>query len=63
MKIILILFLPLLSIGQKIEMPKLKQYVPSGVFVFLAGATDGLRDASMYRMDNYNDWWNGKRSQ
>lgn len=41
---------------------KLKDYTPSAVFTFLAGASDGLRDASLYRMDGASDFWNGKHS-
>ncbi|GEO10723.1 hypothetical protein [Segetibacter aerophilus] len=39
-----------------------KEYLPSLVCTFLGGSSDGLRDASMYRMDGYGKFWNGKNS-
>ncbi len=41
---------------------KLKDYFITAGFTFLAGASDGLRDASMYRMDGRSNFWNGKQS-
>jgi hypothetical protein len=40
----------------------LKDHLPSAIFTFLGGASDGLRDASMFRMDRYGSFWNGKVS-
>jgi hypothetical protein len=40
----------------------LKDYLPAIAFTFLGGASDGLRDASMYRMDGMGNFWNGKDS-
>lgn len=40
----------------------IKKYIPSILSVFGAGLTDGFRDASMYRMDGANNFWNGKQS-
>lgn len=62
-KILLIMFILFLTMmisrcfGQNI-----KQYIPAATFTFLSGLTDGLRDASMYRMDKYGSFWNGKES-
>ena len=39
-----------------------KDYLPSMICTFLGGSSDGLRDASMYRMDGYSQFWNGKNS-
>ncbi|MDB5249410.1 MAG: hypothetical protein JWQ40_3804 [Segetibacter sp.] len=57
-----LLFLIALSCSTLTYAQKLKDYLPSLAFTFLGGATDGLRDASMYRMDGYNNFWNGKHS-
>lgn len=57
MKIILIILLPLSVLGQSF-----KQYLPSIAMTFGAGLTDGLRDASLFRMDGYSKFWNGKQS-
>ncbi len=62
MKTIILLLLPLFSISQKYEVPKFKQYIPSALFTFLAGASDGLRDAAMFRFDGKGQFWNGKQS-
>lgn len=31
-------------------------------FMFLAGMSDGVRDASMFHMWDANNWWNGRES-
>lgn len=56
---ILLLTIPTELFSQKL---KLKNYAASGAFVFLSGMSDGLRDASMFRMDGYGNFWNGKKS-
>ncbi|WP_297818528.1 hypothetical protein [Segetibacter sp.] len=58
-KLMLLMLLAFSSVsyGQKI-----KDYLPSLICTFLAGSSDGLRDASMYRMDGYGKFWNGKNS-
>ena len=58
-KVIFIMLLALSSTGYSQE---LKDYLPSIICTFLGGTTDGLRDASMYRMDGYGSFWNGKNS-
>lgn len=55
--LLMLLALSTVSYGQKF-----KDYLPSLVCTFLGGSADGLRDASMYRMDGANKFWNGKNS-
>lgn len=57
-----ILFLIALSCSTFTHAQKLKDYLPSLALTFLAGTSDGLRDASMYRMDGRSNFWNGKQS-
>lgn len=57
-----LLFLLALVFSTITHSQKLKDYLPSLAATFLGGASDGLRDASMYRMDGYSDFWNGKQS-
>jgi hypothetical protein len=55
--LLMLLALSTVSYGQTF-----KDYLPSLICTFLAGNSDGLRDASMYRMDGANKFWNGKNS-
>lgn len=57
MKLLILLFISAQVTGQS-----LKDYLPSIASTLLAGSSDGLRDASMYRMDGYGHYWNGKHS-
>lgn len=62
-KILLIMFLFFILLSAKRCFgQKIKQYIPAATFTFLSGLTDGLRDASLYRMDGYGNFWNGKQS-
>lgn len=56
------IILLLCGVTKKCTAQNFKSYLPSITCVFLSGATDGLRDASMYRMDGKGAFWNGKQS-
>ncbi len=55
----LLVVAPLFAYTQKFS---LKEHKTSLTFIFLAGASDGVRDASMFHMWNANNWWNGRES-
>ena len=63
-KIIYITFCTLITalLVKTCRSQSIKSYIPSATCIFIAGLSDGLRDASMYRMDGYGNWWNGKDS-
>lgn len=61
--IYIIIFMAFLTFCEyKCHAQSIKSYIPSATCIFIAGLSDGLRDASMYRMDGYGNWWNGKDS-
>ena len=57
-----VIFITLLALPSISYCQQFKEYLPSLICTFLGGTTDGLRDASMYRMDGYGSFWNGKNS-
>jgi hypothetical protein len=56
------ILLTVFLISLSCQSQKLKDYLPSAIFTFLGGTSDGLRDASMFRMDGRGQFWNGKIS-
>jgi hypothetical protein len=43
----------------KLEQPKFRNYLPSGVAIFIAGAMDGFRDYSLFHAHGKGEWWDG----
>ncbi len=52
----------LLLLTSTLQAQNLKKYKWVLATTFAAGLTDGVRDASMYRMDGAGKFWNGKNS-
>ncbi|HEU4901194.1 MAG TPA: hypothetical protein VFT06_00340 [Flavisolibacter sp.] len=57
MKYLFLLLFPL-----SVNSQSFKDRLPSLVATFLGGASDGARDAFMFRCDNCGSFWNGKQS-
>jgi len=57
--ILLILLLPLTSMGQGF---KIKDHYPALTAIFISGAADGVRDASMFHMKGKGQFWDGSIS-
>lgn len=60
MKTLIVLFLMCSSVCE--AQFSFKENRTSLGFMFLAGAADGVRDASMFHMWDANSWWNGRES-
>jgi len=58
-KVVLLISIPTFTYAQKFS---LKEHKTSLTFIFLAGASDGVRDASMFHMWDAYSWWNGRES-
>ena len=56
------LILGLIALPTHAQKFSLKEHKTSLTFAFLAGVSDGVRDASMFHMWDANSWWNGRES-
>lgn len=64
LRLMALLFFPVIMQAQqyKFEQPKLKEYALPAIFTFFAGASDGLRDASLFYRVKDNGFFDGRNS-